>query len=164
MNPSRVDFFVDLAYGVLILLSVGLILVLGTNVGVAFGIGALISYVVHVVWKMARFDPEWMTEEVTEKVEETITEEMTEEVTEEVTESVEKTVTEEVAEEVTEKVEQTVTEEVTENVERTLSEEVDDIIAQLEQVNDRVDRRPRTDQIDAMTTDDEETDATTEER
>jgi shikimate kinase len=153
MNPNRVDFLVDLAYGVLILFSVGLILALGTNVGVAFGIGALVSYVVHVVWKMARFDPEWMTREVTEKVEETLTEE----VTEEVTESVEEAVTTEVAEEVTEKVEQTVTEEVTENVERTLSEEVDDIIAQLEQVNQRVDRRPRADEIEGMTEDEPKT-------
>ncbi|WP_251343442.1 hypothetical protein [Haloplanus halophilus] len=155
MNPNRVDFLVDLAYGIVILSSVALILIpdAGTGVGVAFGIGALISYAIHVVWKMARFDPEWMTQEVTEKVEETLTEEMTEEVTEEVTESVEQTV----AEEVTEKVERTVTEEVTENVERTISEEVDDIIEQLEQVNERVDRRPRSDQIDAMTRDDAET-------
>ncbi|AZH25687.1 hypothetical protein [Haloplanus aerogenes] len=158
MNPNRVDFFVDLAYGVVILLSVALILLVGTGVGVAFGIGTLVSYAIHVVWKMARFDPEWMSREVTEKVEETLTEE----VTEEVTESVEQTVTEEVTEEVTEKVEQTVTEEVTENVERTISDEMNDIIEQLEQVNQRVDRRPRTDEIDDMqrelTTEDDDTD------
>ncbi|MFB6195311.1 MAG: hypothetical protein ABEI80_04005 [Haloplanus sp.] len=146
MNPRRVDLLVDLAYGVIILIAVGLILAIGTSVGIAFGLGALVSYAVHVVWKMGRFDPEWMTQEVTEKVEETLTEE----VTEEVTESVERTMTEEVTEEVAESVEQTVTEEVTENVERTLSEEVDDIIDQLERVNERVDRRPRADQIDAM--------------
>jgi len=160
MNPNRVDFLVDLAYGIVILLSVAIILFVGTGVGVAFGIGTLISYAIHVVWKMARFDPEWMTREVTEKVEETITEE----VTEEVTESVEQTVTEEVTEEVTEKVEQTVTEEVTENVERTISDEMNDIIQQLEQVNQRVDRRPRTDEIDEMqrelTTEDDDTDGT----
>jgi uncharacterized membrane protein YhiD involved in acid resistance len=160
MNPNRVDFFVDLAYGVVILLSVALILLVGTGVGVAFGIGTLVSYAIHVVWKMARFDPEWMTQEVTEKVEETLTEE--------VTESVEQTVTEEVTEEVTEKVEQTVTEEVTEevteNVERTITDEMNDIIEQLEQVNQRVDRRPRTDEIDEMqrelTTGDDDTDGT----
>jgi hypothetical protein len=39
---------------------------------------------------------------------------------------------------------------------------VDDIIAQLEQVNDRVDRRPRADQIDAMTKDDAEREAEAE--
>lgn len=154
MNPNRVDFFVDLAYGVVILLSVALILIVGTGVGVAFGIGTLVSYAIHVVWKMARFDPEWMTREVTEKVEETLTEE--------VTESVEQTVTEEVAEEVTESVEQTVTEEVTENVERTISDEMNDIIEQLERVNQRVDRRPRTDEIDDMqrelTIEDDDTD------
>jgi len=138
MNPNRVDFLVDLAYGVVILLSVALILTVGTGVGIAFGIGVLVSYVIHVVWKMARFDPEWMTREVTEKVEETLTEE--------VAESVEQTVTEEV----TEQVEQTVTGEVTENVERTITDEINDIIQQLEQVNQRVDRRPRTDEIDDM--------------
>ena len=142
MNPNRVDFLVDLAYGVVILLSVALILTVGTGVGIAFGIGVLVSYVIHVVWKMARFDPEWMTREVTEKVEETLTEE----VAEEVTESVEQTVTEEV----TEQVEQTVTGEVAENVERTITDEINDIIQQLEQVNQRVDHRPRTDEIDDM--------------
>jgi len=152
MNPNRVDFLVDLAYGLVILLSVAIILLVGTEVGVAFGIGTLVSYVIHVVWKMSRFDPEWMTREVTQSVEETITEE----VSEEVAENVEETITEEVSEEVAENVERTVTEEVTEkvertvseNVERTVSEEMNDIIEQLEQVNQRVDRRPRADEIE----------------
>ncbi|WP_338739465.1 hypothetical protein [Haloplanus salilacus] len=154
MNPNRVDFFVDLAYGAVILLAAALILLVGTGVGVAFGIGAIVSYVIHVVWKMARFDPEWMTREVTQKVEETITEE----VSEEVAENVEETITEEVAENVEETITEGVTEEVertvTENVERTVSEEMDDIIEQLEQVNERVDRRPRADEIDDGTDED----------
>jgi len=161
MNPNRVDFLVDLAYGVLILLAVVLILLLGTDVGVAFGIGALVSYVIHVVWKMARFDPEWMTQEVTEKVEETLTEEVTESVEQTVSEEVEEAtenVEQSVAEEVTEKVEQTVTEEVTENVEQTVTEEMTDIIEQLEQVNQRVDRRPRADEIGEMQDEEEDDD------
>ncbi|PSQ18302.1 hypothetical protein BRD00_05410 [Halobacteriales archaeon QS_8_69_26] len=45
MNPRRVDFVVDLAYGVAILASIGLILVVGTEVGIAFGLGVIASYV-----------------------------------------------------------------------------------------------------------------------
>ncbi|MFC4988912.1 MULTISPECIES: hypothetical protein [Saliphagus] len=112
MNPARVDFVVDLIYGLLIFASIALIAVLGTRVGVAFGLGVLASYVVHVVWKMARFDPDWMTREVADEVEETVTEEVTEE------------------------------------VEQTVSQEVDEVIDRLEEINDRVDRRPRTEEVD----------------
>jgi sterol desaturase/sphingolipid hydroxylase (fatty acid hydroxylase superfamily) len=61
MNPNRVDSVVDLLYDLLIAVSVGLILVVGTTTGVTFGFGVLVSFVIHVAWKMARFDPEWMT-------------------------------------------------------------------------------------------------------
>ncbi|GAB3677889.1 hypothetical protein [Halopiger thermotolerans] len=72
MNPRRVDAIIDLVYGVLIFVSIVLIVSVGTQVGLAFGLGVLISYAVHVVWKMARFDPEWMTTAVEETVEETV--------------------------------------------------------------------------------------------
>ena len=39
MNPNRVDSLVDLGYGLLIAVSVGLILVVGDDVGLAFGFG-----------------------------------------------------------------------------------------------------------------------------
>lgn len=174
MNPSRVDFLVDLAYGVLLFLSIVLIVSVGTGIGVAFGLGALVSYIIHVGWKMARFDPSWMTEEVAENIEETITEEVTEnvgekvsqevsesvgeQVTEEVAEEVEETVTQEVTEnvgekvteEVAEEVEETVTREVTESVEESLSGDLDSIIDRLEAVNERIDRRPRKDEIEGQ--------------
>ena len=73
MNPNRVDSIVDFTYGALIFVSVALILAEGVAVGVAFGLGVLVSYAIHVGWKMARFDPQWMTgevDEVTERVEE----------------------------------------------------------------------------------------------
>jgi preprotein translocase subunit SecF len=181
MNPSRVDFMVDMAYGLLLLVAIVLIATGSTGIGIAFGLGALVSYAVHVAWKMARFDPDWMTKEVTENIEESlteevsesvgekVTEEVTEEVTEnvgekvtqEVTESVEEKVTEEVSESVGEKVTQEVTEsveekvaeevtqEVTENVEQTLSAEIETIVDQLEAVNERIDRRPRKEELDA---------------
>lgn len=169
MNPSRVDFMVDMAYGLLLLVAIVLIATGSTGIGIAFGLGALVSYAVHVAWKMARFDPDWMTKEVTENIEESLTEEVSEnvgeKVTEEVTESVEEKVTEEVTESVGEKVTQEVTEsveekvaeevtqevtqEVTENVEQTLSEEIDTIVDQLEAVNQRIDRRPRKEEVDA---------------
>ncbi|SMO88101.1 hypothetical protein [Halorubrum cibi] len=100
MNPNRVDFVVDLAYGLMIFVAVVLFSVVGNQVGIAFGLGVLISYAIHVFWKMARFDPEWMTQEVTE------------------------------------------------NVEETLKTEVDAVIERLEEVNDRVDRRPRADEVE----------------
>jgi len=152
MSPNRIDFLIDVAYGVLLFISILLIVSVGTGVGVAFGLGALVSYIIHVGWKMGRFDPEWMSKKVTENIEETITEEVTEsvgeKVTEEVTENVEETVAREVTAEVTESVGEKVTEEVTENVEQTLSEEIDAIIDRLEELNERVDRRPRTDEIE----------------
>ena len=72
MNPSRVDSIVDLTYGLLIAISVALIVIVNQPVGLAFGFGVLISYIIHVVWKMARFDPDWMTTAVKETVEETV--------------------------------------------------------------------------------------------
>jgi len=61
MNPNRVDSAGDLLYGPLIAVSVGPILGVGTTTGMAFGFGVLVSFVIHIAWKMARFDPEWMT-------------------------------------------------------------------------------------------------------
>lgn len=100
MKPGRVDYVVDLAYGAMIFVSVVLIIAVGTRIGVAFGVGVLFSYGIHVAWKMGRFDPEWMTQEVTE------------------------------------------------NVEQTLTQEVDEIIARLDEVNERIGRRPRADEIE----------------
>lgn len=99
MKARRVDYLTDLAYGFVLFISIVLIVVVRTDIGVAFGAGVLLSYVIHVGWKMARFDPEWMTKEVAE------------------------------------------------NVEETLSEDIDEVIDRLEEVNERVDRRPRTDEI-----------------
>jgi len=76
MNPRRVDAAVDLAYGVLIFVAVVLIAYVGVEEGLAFGFGVLVSYAIHVVWKMSRFDPEWMSREVEQTVEETIEEEI----------------------------------------------------------------------------------------
>jgi hypothetical protein len=47
MDPARADFVVDLTYGVLIFVAVGLIVRVGSDVGVAFGIGVIVSYIVH---------------------------------------------------------------------------------------------------------------------
>jgi hypothetical protein len=58
--------------------AVTLILVVVTGVGVAFGLGALLSYAIHIGWKMSRLNPDWMTREVAERVEETVDEEMAE--------------------------------------------------------------------------------------
>lgn len=88
LNPARVDAIVDLVYGALIALSIALIATLDTNVGIAFGVGVFASYVVHIVWKMARFDPDWMTQAVEETVEETVGETVEERVGETVEQTV----------------------------------------------------------------------------
>jgi O-antigen ligase len=87
MDPARADFVVDLTYGVLIFIAVGLIVQVGSDVGVAFGIGVLVSYIVHIGWKMSRFDPDWMTREVAEQVEETVSEGVRDTVSEEIEEA-----------------------------------------------------------------------------
>lgn len=132
MNPSHVDTIVDLIYGLLIAVSVVLIVVAGNAIGLAFGFGVLVSYVLHVVWKMARFDPNWMTTAVKETVEETVDEtvgETVEKTVDEtvektVEETVEKTVDETVEEKVGETVEETVDETVEETIEKTLEEQM----------------------------------------
>ncbi|KYH24644.1 hypothetical protein HAPAU_36270 [Halalkalicoccus paucihalophilus] len=72
MNPRYVDAVVDLAYGVVLFSAIALIVMRGTETGLAFGFGVLVSYAIHVVWKMARFDPDWMTRTVEETVEQTV--------------------------------------------------------------------------------------------
>jgi hypothetical protein len=136
MNPARVDFVVDLAYGILIFVAIGLILVAGTAVGVAFGLGALVAYVIHIGWKMSKFDPDWMTREVTEKV--------TEEVSDEVEETVGDTVSEQmddVAHQVEETMEAEMTTEieetVSEQIEQTVGEEVDEMVDTLDEIEER---------------------------
>jgi len=92
MRPSRVDFVIDLAYGVLLFLAIVLILTVGTEVGVAFGLGALVSYVIHVAWKMARFDPDWMSREMAANIEQQVAEEVADSVEDQVAEEVSETV------------------------------------------------------------------------
>ena len=76
LNPARVDAAVDLAYGGLIVLAIVLIVTLEFGIGLGFGLGVFSGYVVHVVWKMARFDPDWMTRTVEEKIGETVDEQL----------------------------------------------------------------------------------------
>jgi len=116
VNPSRVDTIVDLIYGLLIAVSVGLIVVAGNAIGLAFGFGVLVAYILHVGWKMARFDPDWMTRAVKETVEETVDET--------VEQTVEGKVDETVDETVQEKVDETVADTVGEAVDETVEETV----------------------------------------
>ena len=122
LNPVRVDAAVDLAYGTLIVIAIGLIMLVGDAVGIAFGVGVFASYVVHVVWKMARFDPDWMTRAVQESVEESMGE----------------------------TVEETVGETVEETVEETVGEQLEEVQAEVEAVDERVDRRPREDEVEEL--------------
>jgi len=97
VSPARVDALTDIAYGALIALSIVLIATLNVNdIGVAFGIGVFASYVIHVVWKMARFDPDWMTREVADQVGKEVEKSVGETVNKEVEKSVGETVNKEV--------------------------------------------------------------------
>jgi len=120
VNPSRVDTIVDLIYGLLIAVSVGLIVVAGNAIGLAFGFGVLVAYILHVGWKMARFDPDWMTRAVKGTVEETVDETVGQTVEGTVEEKVDETVDETVQEKVDETVADTVGEAVDETVEETV--------------------------------------------
>ena len=152
LNPARVDAVIDLAYGALIVLSIGLIVSLDTTVGIAFGIGVFSSYVLHVVWKMARFDPDWMTRAVEQTVGETV-EKQVEDVQTQVEETVEQTVGETVEKQV-EDVQTQVEETVEQTVEKTVGETVEE---QVEAVNERTDRRPREDELEESVEDESET-------
>ncbi|WP_226038768.1 hypothetical protein [Natrinema sp. DC36] len=88
MNSRQVDAVIDLLYGVLIFVSILLIVTVGSEIGLAFGFGVLVSYAVHVVWKMARFDPDWMTTAVEEAVDQTVGETVEEAVGQSVEEQV----------------------------------------------------------------------------
>jgi len=144
LNPARVDAAIDLAYGALIVLSIGLIATLDTMVGLAFGVGVFSSYVLHVVWKMARFDPDWMTKAVEQTVGETV-EKQVEDLQTQVEETVGETVEKQV-EDVQTQVEETVEETVGETVEK----QVEDVQTQVEAVNERINRRPREDELEEI--------------
>ena len=131
VNPARADALVDLVYGGLIALSIVLIATVNTNVGIAFGVGVFAAYVVHVVWKMVRFDPDWMTTVVRETVEE----------------SVEQTVEESVEESVEHSVEQTVEESVGQTVEQTMGDQLDEVQERVESLDERVEGGPRPDEV-----------------
>src|SRR6056297_1731168 len=72
LNPARVDAAVDLAYGALILVAIALIATVEFGIGIAFAVGVFSAYVLHIVWKMARFDPDWMTRAVEDAVDEAL--------------------------------------------------------------------------------------------
>ena len=127
MNPARADALVDLAYGGLIAVSIVLIATVNTNIGIAFGVGVFAAYVVHVVWKMSRFDPEWMTRTVEEAVEEQIEATMGETVEDTVEQTVEATM------------EESVEESMEETVERTVSDRLDEVQTRVESLDERVD-------------------------
>jgi len=111
LNPARVDAAIDLAYGALILVAIALIATVEFGIGIAFAVGVFSAYVLHVVWKMARFDPDWMTSVVEDAVDDAMGD------------SVERAVDERVATQVDE----------------TVGDQLDTVQAQVEAVDDRLD-------------------------
>ncbi|KYH23752.1 hypothetical protein HAPAU_38310 [Halalkalicoccus paucihalophilus] len=156
MNGYRTDALADLGYGILFVVAIGLMVILGIQTGITFGLGVFLAYTIHVGWKMSRLDPQWMTDEVVEAVEETVTEKVTQEVTESVekqvgetvAESVNKEMSETVAKSIENEVSRTVDKTVAETVEETVSNEVTQVAEKVDEVNERVERRPRKDEVE----------------
>lgn len=66
MKPHAIDLLTDVMYGMLLVVSL-LFLYYGNPVmGGAFGTGALLSWGLHLFWKMARYDPNWMKKAIKE--------------------------------------------------------------------------------------------------
>lgn len=152
MNGYRTDFLADIAFGLLFAVAIGLMALVEIRTGITFGLGVFLAYAIHVGWKMSRLDPQWMTREVVEAVEESVTEKVTDEVTDtvekQVGEAVAESVDKEVGETVAKSVEQEVSKTVSDAVEETVTEEVGEVAEKVKQVNDRVERRPRKDEIE----------------
>lgn len=76
MTFGKIDMYVDLTYGILLLVGIAAMIFLQHYLSaVTFGLGILIGYAVHIGWRMARFDPEAKTtfeENVEQTVEETV--------------------------------------------------------------------------------------------
>lgn len=72
------DLYVDLTYGLLLFVGiVAMIFFQQYLSAVMFGVGVMLSYAVHVAWRMARFDPvdekvENVVEDKFEEIEETV--------------------------------------------------------------------------------------------
>lgn len=119
MKFDRIDLYVDLTYGALIVVGIVALMVLGPKMLAAatFSFGVILAYAVHVGWRMARFDPK-----VQDKIEETIDKRVGE-MEDKVEETVEKAVEDEVGKNVAEQVGQ-MQAEVQEQVEETVEEAV----------------------------------------
>jgi len=147
LNPARVDAAVDLAYGALILLAVALIATVEFGIGIAFGVGVFSAYVLHVVWKMARFDPDWMTSVVGDAVDDSVERVLDEQVDDQVADSMERAVDD--------TVEQVVDERVAAQVDETIGDQLDAVQAQVEAVDERLDSAPAGDQATESSEDQE---------
>lgn len=151
MDGYRTDAFADIGYGGLFVVAIGLMVVVGIQTGITFGLGAFLAYAIHVGWKMSRLDPQWMTTEAVEAVEEAVTEKVTQEVSESVEKQVGETVAESMDKEMSGTVMKSVEKKVTESVDKTVAEtdeetvsnEVTQIAEKVDEVNERVERRPR---------------------
>jgi len=123
LNPSRVDAAIDLAYGGLILLAVALIATVEFGIGIAFAVGVFSAYVLHVVWKMARFDPDWMTSVVEDAVDD----------------SMEQAVEDTMERAMDDSVAAAVDDRVATQVDETIGDQLDTVQAHVEAVDDRLD-------------------------
>jgi hypothetical protein len=131
LNPARVDAAIDLAYGGLILVAIALIATVEFGIGIAFAVGVFSAYILHVVWKMARFDPDWMTSVVEDAVDDAVDDAMGDSVEQVVEDSMERTVNG--------SVEQVVDERVATQVGETIGDQLDSVQARVEAVDDRLD-------------------------
>jgi len=149
LNPVRVDAAVDLAYGGLILLAIALIATFEFGIGIAFGLGVFSAYVLHVVWKMARFDPDWMTAALEETVEDAVDDS----VGRAVDDTVERAVDDSVERVVDDSLEEAMGVKVEQQVDETIGDQLDTVQEQVEAVDDRLEGRHRSDGSESAATD-----------
>lgn len=130
MKPHVVDFLTDVSYGLLLLAALVMALV-GEgyrDLGIAFGLGALAAWGLHLFWKMGRYDPEWMQRTVQEELDESVEDQVQDRVQAELDDSVEDRVQAELDEEVADQVSEAVEEELEESEIGPVPDDVEDEI------------------------------------
>jgi len=136
LNPARVDAAIDLAYGGLILLAIVLIATVEFGIGIAFAVGVFSAYLLHVIWKMARFDPDWMTSVIEDAVDDSMEQVVEDTMEQAVEDTMERAVDDSVTAAVDDRV--------ATQVDETIGDQLDTVQAHVEAVDDRLDGGDRT--------------------
>jgi len=144
LNPARVDAAIDLAYGGLILLAIVLIATVEFGIGIAFAVGVFSAYLLHVIWKMARFDPDWMTSVIEDAVDDSMEQVVEDTMEQAVEDTMEQAVEDTMERAMDDSVTAAVDDRVATQVDETIGDQLDTVQAHVEAVDDRLDGGDRT--------------------